>query len=100
MHGYGKIEWADGRRYEGEYENDKKQGQGIFYWADGRKYVGTWKDGQQHGQGDYYQKNGQKKLGEWVEGKRVRWVDKKKKKEEGETPASQNKEDVKADEQV
>ena len=83
MHGFGKIEWADGRRYEGEYENDKKQGQGTFYWADGRKYVGSWKNGKQHGQGEYYLKNGDKKIGEWVDGKRIKWIEDKKKGEQG-----------------
>ncbi len=40
MHGKGKITWIDGRKYEGEYKNDKKDGYGIFEWSDGRKYVG------------------------------------------------------------
>lgn len=77
MHGHGRIEWADGRKYEGQYENDKKHGTGTFYWADGRKYEGGWKNGKQHGKGEYYQANGEKKLGEWVEGKRIKWVENK-----------------------
>lgn len=40
MHGKGILQWPDGRRYEGEYEEDKKHGHGIFTWADGRKYDG------------------------------------------------------------
>ena len=40
MHGKGKVEWADGKVYEGDYENDKKHGFGTFSWPDGRKYVG------------------------------------------------------------
>jgi hypothetical protein len=30
MEGFGKFTWADGRIYEGEYLNDKKDGRGIF----------------------------------------------------------------------
>ena len=32
QHGYGVFSWADGRKYEGQYVNDKKEGHGIFYW--------------------------------------------------------------------
>jgi hypothetical protein len=42
MHGFGVYTWADGRRYEGEYLNDKKHGFGKYIWADGRQYIGNW----------------------------------------------------------
>ena len=45
MHGKGVYTWKDGRKYEGEYKNDKKDGHGIYIWADGRKYDGQWFDG-------------------------------------------------------
>jgi hypothetical protein len=32
MEGSGVFKWPDGRRYEGEYVDDKKEGNGIFYW--------------------------------------------------------------------
>lgn len=32
MHGSGVYSWKDGRRYEGEYQNDKKEGFGIYTW--------------------------------------------------------------------
>ena len=47
MDGTGKYTWKDGRYYEGEYLNDKKQGFGVFSWPDGRKYEGLWHDGKQ-----------------------------------------------------
>ena len=34
--------WADGRKYEGQYVENRKQGQGVFSWPDGRKYDGEW----------------------------------------------------------
>jgi hypothetical protein len=45
MHGKGSFAWADGRKYEGEYFNDKKEGKGIFTWNDGRMYDGYWIEG-------------------------------------------------------
>jgi hypothetical protein len=32
MHGYGALRWPDGKRYEGEYVEDKKHGHGSFFW--------------------------------------------------------------------
>ena len=45
MEGKGKFDWPDGRRYEGQYTDDKKEGHGIFTWPDGRKYDGAWING-------------------------------------------------------
>ena len=45
MHGFGVFNWADGRKYEGEYFDDLREGKGIFTWPDGRKYDGEWKNG-------------------------------------------------------
>jgi len=36
--------WADGRKYEGEWRNNKMHGKGTFVWADGRKYIGEYID--------------------------------------------------------
>ena len=45
MHGDGIFTWNDGRRYEGEYLNDKKHGQGKFTWPSGMVYDGAWANG-------------------------------------------------------
>jgi len=42
MHGKGVFTWLDGRKYEGEYYDDKKHGKGTFTWPDGKKYQGDW----------------------------------------------------------
>jgi hypothetical protein len=42
--------WADGSRYEGEFANDKMNGQGIMVYADGSSYSGEWKDDKKHGE--------------------------------------------------
>lgn len=36
MHGRGIYTWKDGRKYDGEYQHDKKHGYGMYYWNDGR----------------------------------------------------------------
>jgi hypothetical protein len=74
MHGYGVFTWPDGRRYEGEYVDDKKQGRGMFQWSDGRKYIGGWYNGKQHGKGTYVSVNGNQRQGEWHLGKRLKWA--------------------------
>lgn len=71
----GKLTWPDGRIYEGEYKDDKKDGQGTFIWADNRKYIGGWKEGRQHGQGKYITATGKVQVGIWVEGKRKSWIE-------------------------
>jgi len=35
MHGRGKYEWSDGRKYDGDYIEDLKHGYGVFTWPDG-----------------------------------------------------------------
>ena len=75
MEGKGVYAWKDGRRYEGEYKNDKKHGFGIYTWADGRQYHGMWLNGKQHGEGKYILPTGVQRRGEWKDGHRVRWLD-------------------------
>ena len=54
---------------------DKKHGFGIYVWADGRRYEGMWENGKQHGEGRYTSADGRIRRGIWKEGKRIRWVD-------------------------
>jgi len=58
------------RKYVGEIENGKPNGQGSETAPDGTKYVGEWKDGNQHGQGTYTFPDGAKYVGEYKDGKR------------------------------
>lgn len=45
MHGNGQYYWPDGRKYIGQYQNDKKHGRGIYTWKDGKEYDGEWLNG-------------------------------------------------------
>ncbi len=58
----------------GDYYMDKKHGHGVYTWADGRKYDGMWQNGKQHGEGTYYDAHGVAKKGAWEGGKRIRWL--------------------------
>ena len=77
MNGRGKLTWPDGRKYEGNFEDDKRHGVGTYWWKDGRVYRGMWEKGQQHGKGYIRNKpNQEEKKGLWEHGKRVQWLDK------------------------
>jgi radial spoke head protein 1 len=68
-HGQGIKYFADGGKYEGQYEADKKHGQGILY-DDGDKYEGQWEAGKKHGQGIYYFASGSKYEGQFEASKK------------------------------
>ena len=70
MHGQGVYQWVDGRRYVGQYRNDKKEGFGVYYWLDGRRYEGEWQDGKRNGPGKMIYPDGTEKHGYWVDDKR------------------------------
>lgn len=55
---YRVFTYKSGDRYEGDWKDGKKDGQGIMYYADGNKYEGRWKDDQKDGYGVYTWSNG------------------------------------------
>ena len=76
MDGKGIFTWPDGRKYEGDYKDDKKEGYGIFEWTDGKKYRGYWLNGKQNGEGEFYND----KTKTWKKcliqnGKKIKWID-------------------------
>ena len=54
---FGTFNWTSGsfkgHKYTGEWQDNKKHGQGTYFYADGDKYVGEFKDDNFHGQGTY-----------------------------------------------
>ena len=48
---------SSGGKYEGEYNNDKKEGSGKYSWSNGDWYQGQWKAGLRHGTGLYVWKD-------------------------------------------
>lgn len=55
--------------YNGNWKNDKREGQGIFYRNNELKYDGNWKNNKPHGKGRYMNEKGEVVYeGEWVNG--------------------------------
>ena len=58
----------DGRRYDGQYKDGRKHGDGTYVWANGNVYVGRWFEGKMHGQGTLTFPDGASYEGEWKDG--------------------------------
>lgn len=56
--GRGKLLYADGSKYVGEFMNGEPKGKGICYYANGDKYEGHWQNHAPHGEGVMYFKSG------------------------------------------
>jgi hypothetical protein len=77
IQGYGRIKWASGNIYEGEFKFNKINGNGYLVWYDSlEKYIGQWTDSLQNGIGIHlwYEDKGAMKylrnryVGEWRNG--------------------------------
>ena len=62
MNGIGIFIWSDGRKYYGEYKDDKKNNFGVFQEKN-KKYEGFWKKGVKDGLGKFTKSNGNIKIG-------------------------------------
>ena len=60
--------YANGRRYEGFYKLDKRQGYGIYMMPDQSTYSGSWYEGKQHGYGCVINAKNEMKYGVWNRG--------------------------------
>lgn len=49
--GNGVFTWESGNVYKGSYVDDEREGYGEMFWTDGSIYQGEWKQGIQHGYG-------------------------------------------------
>merc|ERR550534_3319223 len=65
------MEWPNGCKYEGHFQQNKKHGEGTFWWADGRSYRGQWFEGKAHGQGVSVSADGQEVPRTWEHGEQV-----------------------------
>ena len=69
-HGQGTSTHVRGDKYVGEYKEDKKNGQGFYTWPDGSIYAGEWRDDKINGLGAFTFANGGKYVGEQIDGKK------------------------------
>ena len=56
--------------YEGMWENDKANGQGIYYHANGSRYEGNWLNDKQHGLGSEFWTDGSQYTGYYENSKK------------------------------
>jgi len=66
--GKGKMVYSSGDIYEGEWNNDVKEGYGVVKWLAGDKYEGTWSNEKKHGKGKMVYSTGDIYEGEWSNG--------------------------------
>ena len=67
-HGQGTLAFDDGRQYVGNWKDDKFNGQGMETYPSGNKYIGEFKNNKKHGQGTLTFANGNAALvGMWKE---------------------------------
>ncbi|CAF1218516.1 unnamed protein product [Rotaria sordida] len=69
-HGKGKMDYANGYKYIGDWVEDVATGEGVFIWTNGDQYEGQYQNGQRHGKGLYTYANGDKYMGDWFEDKK------------------------------
>jgi len=69
-HGKGKMTYADGDVYEGEWKNNKKSGNGKMTFKNNSSYEGKWKSDNINGFGVYKYYNGDVYEGLFVDGNR------------------------------
>jgi hypothetical protein len=68
--GYGIEIYSNGDKYEGEWRNNQRYGQGTMNYANGDKYEGGWLNNRRSGQGKFTYTNGDRYEGEWYNNRR------------------------------
>lgn len=68
--GPGVYIWKSGGKYEGNYENGRRNGNGTYSFPNGEKYEGGWENNVKSGPGKYSYANGDVFTGTWVGDKR------------------------------
>jgi hypothetical protein len=67
--GFGVRLYADGSKYEGEWNDDKRNGKGVLKFPDGSTYTGEFKDDEMDGIGvKTNPETGEKFEGTWRNG--------------------------------
>ena len=64
-----------GASYEGQWNNNVKEGYGVYKWAKGGSYAGEWKRGTFNGLGLRFLRSGKFKSGRFEEGEFVEAMD-------------------------
>jgi hypothetical protein len=65
--GQGVFTSPDGKRYEGEWKGDRMSGQGVHTWPDDKRYEGGLKDDKRNGRGTMWLPDGRVFDGAWAD---------------------------------
>mmetsp|Transcript_54966 Transcript_54966/g.97907 ORF Transcript_54966/g.97907 Transcript_54966/m.97907 type:complete len:93 (-) Transcript_54966:736-1014(-) len=65
MHGAGKMTYANGNVYEGDWKADKRHGKGVVHYPTGDILQGQWVDGLRHGECYIIYSTGRKHVAEF-----------------------------------
>lgn len=71
-HGEGTMEYANGNRYVGNWEQMHPSGQGTMTFSNGDVYTGNFLGGEQHGTGTMRYADGTEWTGRWEHGNKTR----------------------------
>jgi hypothetical protein len=67
-HGKGRLTFANGDVYQGEFAHDQMHGQGRYMYSNRSIYDGNFVEGQSHGNGSYEWPGGTRYVGPWSNG--------------------------------
>jgi len=62
---FGTLISPDGRKYVGDFRDDKRHGRGTTTFSNGDKYVGQFLYDVPHGEGRYHYKDGSVLVAQW-----------------------------------
>jgi hypothetical protein len=74
MHGTGKVTFADGSCYSGEFKQNLKHGKGVLFLQDGSVYDGTFLEDEYSGFGTFKHSSGDEFAGQFLEDEMVSGV--------------------------
>jgi len=60
--------YSNGSRYDGEWRDQKKHGEGILTMANGDTFIGKWLENTEHGSGVFVAASGAKERREYKDG--------------------------------
>jgi len=69
--GAGLFAYADGSKYEGQFQNGTIEGKGVWYYTNGDKYEGEFAGNYQHGFGKVIHADGSETKGYWKDGEYI-----------------------------
>ena len=69
-HGKGEMNYSNGAKYSGQWNEDAEHGLGTLTFSDGSKYIGQFQGGVPHGEGTFHDAKGNTVVAQFKNGKR------------------------------